>query len=121
MIEGLGRTKVKIIIITVHNTFAYAQKALRLGACDIITKPIGISQLREAFVRAVGWNYTDNETLNQALRYMYLHYAENINLNSLAESTCCTTATWLTFSGGILICPYFLIFIRSVSRKRPSF
>ncbi|HIR13191.1 MAG TPA: response regulator [Candidatus Choladousia intestinavium] len=90
VIEGLGRTKVKIIIITVHNTFAYAQKALRLGACDIITKPIGISQLREAIVRAVGWNYTDNETLNQALRYMYLHYAENINLNSLAESTCCT-------------------------------
>lgn len=90
VIEQLHGLKTKIIIITVYNTFAYAQRALRLGASDIIAKPIDVSQLKDAIVRAIGWNFTDSEPLNRALYYIYLHYAEAINLDSLAKIACCT-------------------------------
>lgn len=90
VIQRIDSSKTKVIFITVYNTFAYAQKALRLGACDIIAKPIDVSQLRESITRAVGWNFTDNETLNRALHYIYLYYSEAVNLNSLAEAACCT-------------------------------
>lgn len=90
VIEQLQGMKTKVIIITVYNTFAYAQKALRLGVCDIIAKPINVSQLKESIARAIGWNFTDSEPLNKALHYIYLHYAEAINLNSLASISCCT-------------------------------
>lgn len=90
VIEQLQGMKTKIIIITVYNTFAYAQKALRLGVCDIIAKPINVSQLKEAVARAIGWNFTDSDPLNRALHYIHLHYADPINLNSLAQVSCCT-------------------------------
>lgn len=38
---------IKVIIITAFDSFEYAQKALRMGASDIISKPIDHDQLRE--------------------------------------------------------------------------
>lgn len=90
VIEQMHGMKTKIIMITVYNTFAYAQKALRLGVSDIIAKPIDVSQLKGAIVRAIGWNFTDSDPLNRAVHYIYLHYAEAINLNGLAKISCCT-------------------------------
>jgi YesN/AraC family two-component response regulator len=90
VVEQLRGMKIKIIIITVYSTFAYAQKALRLGVSDIIEKPIHVSQLKDAINRAIGWNFTDSDPLNLALHYIYLHYSEAINLNSLAEISCCS-------------------------------
>ncbi len=90
VLQELRESKTKVIFITVYNTFAYAQKALRLGACDIIEKPIDVTQLKEAIIRAIGWNFTENETLNRALQYIYQHYSETITMNELAEKACCT-------------------------------
>ena len=90
VLKKLKGSKTKVIFITVYNTFAYAQKSLRLGACDIIEKPIDVSSLRDSIVRAIGWNFTDSETLNRALHHIYLHYSQALTLNELAEAACCT-------------------------------
>lgn len=80
----------KFIVITAYDSFSYAQKALRLGARDIISKPIDLSQLKEAINRAVGWNFTANDTVNKMLWYIHTHYTENISLEDLEEITYCT-------------------------------
>lgn len=80
----------KVIIITAYDSFEYAQRALRLGASDILSKPIEFEQLEQAIVRAVGWNFTGNETINIILAYLYEHYQEQIELTTLAELTFCT-------------------------------
>ena len=80
----------KFIVITAYDSFGYAQKALRLGACDIISKPIELGQLKEAVGRAVGWDFTANDTVNQMLWYIHTHYTENISLEDLTEITFCS-------------------------------
>lgn len=80
----------KVIIITAYDSFAYAQRALRLGASDILSKPIEFEQLEQAIVRAVSWNFTGNETVDTILCYIYEHYNEQIELDTLAELTFCT-------------------------------
>lgn len=42
---------VKIIMLTAHDDFAFAQKALRLGAVDYLLKPIRPANLREVLIR----------------------------------------------------------------------
>lgn len=80
----------KVIIITAYDSFEYAQWALRLGASDILSKPIEFEQLEQAIVRAVGWNFTGNEAVDTILAYIYEHYNEQIELDTLAELTFCT-------------------------------
>lgn len=92
VMERLKGMKTKVIIITVYNTFAYAQRALRMGASDILAKPIDVQQLKEAIARAIGWNFTDSDLLNRALYFINLHYAEPVNLNLLARECCCTAS-----------------------------
>lgn len=41
-------------------------------------------------MRAVGWNFTGNETVDTILCYIYEHYNEQIELDTLAELTFCT-------------------------------
>lgn len=81
---------VKVIIVTAYDSFEYAQKALRLDVCDIISKPIDFGQLRQAIVRAIGWNFTDNQIVNTILAYIHLHYTENIKIEDLVKVTYCT-------------------------------
>lgn len=80
----------KVIIITAYDSFEYAQKALRLGASDILSKPIDMEQLKQAVIRAIGWNFTGNEVVDTILAYLYGHYAEKIELETLAQLTYCT-------------------------------
>lgn len=82
----------KVIIITAYDSFEYAQRALRLGACDIISKPIDFEQLRQAIIRAVGWNFTGNEVVDTILAYIYENYQEKIELETLAGLTYCTSS-----------------------------
>lgn len=88
IIEKMKSTKV--IIITAYGSFEYAQKALRLGASDILAKPIDFAQLRQAIVRAIGWNFTGNELVDTILAYLYGHYNEQIELGTLAALTYCS-------------------------------
>ena len=80
----------KVIIITAYDSFEYAQRALRLGASDILSKPIEFEQLEQAIIRAIGWNFTGNEVVDTILAYIYEHYNEQIELDTLAELTFCT-------------------------------
>lgn len=82
----------KVIVITAYDSFEYAQKALRLGAADILSKPIDFEQLEQAIVRAVGWNYTGNEIVDTILAYICDHYNEQIELSTLSEMTYCTAS-----------------------------
>ncbi len=90
VIERLKINNIKVIIITAYSTFTYAQRALRLGVSDIIAKPVDMDSLRQAVQRAIGWDFTTNETLNKALFYIHTHYSEKIELEMLAEISCCT-------------------------------
>lgn len=83
-------TDTKVIIITAYDSFEYAQKALRLGAIDILSKPIEFEQLKQAIVRAVGWKFTGNEIANTVLEYIHAHYYEKMELETLANYTFCS-------------------------------
>ncbi len=72
------------IIITAYDSFEYAQRALRLGAKDILLKPIEYKQLLQSITRAVGWKFTDNDTLNDILEYINMNYSEKIDLQKLS-------------------------------------
>lgn len=76
---------VKIVIITAYESFEYAQRALRMGAMDIILKPIEYEQFTQALRRSVGWNFTANDLVNQVLEYIHTHYTEKIELQLLSE------------------------------------
>lgn len=73
------------IIITAYDSFEYAQQALRMGAKDIILKPIEYKQLVQAITRAVGYKFTGNATLDEIVEYIHIHYAEDIDLQKLAN------------------------------------
>ena len=79
----------KVIIVTAYGSFEYAQRALRMDVSDIIAKPIELEQLRSAVTRAIGWNFTDNSTVNQILAYIHQHYKEKIELEDLSRETFC--------------------------------
>lgn len=85
--EIAGTSGAKIIILTAFASFQNAQQALRLGVSDILPKPIDFEQLRTAITRAVGWNFTSNETVNLMLEYIHAHYREGIGLEDLAQVT----------------------------------
>lgn len=76
--------QMKFIIITAFESFEYAQRALRMGASDILLKPIDENQLYAAVRMAIGWSFTTNETVNEILAYIHDHYNENILVSDLA-------------------------------------
>lgn len=76
---------IHFIIITAFESFSYAQKALRLGAKDILLKPIQYEQFSEAITRTIGWEFTNNDTVNKILEYIHDHYSEKIDLTTLSE------------------------------------
>ncbi len=73
------------IIVTAFEQFDYAQEALRLGAKDILLKPVEKEQLIKAIGRAVGWNFTGNEIVDGIMEYINEHYSEKIGLAALSE------------------------------------
>ncbi|MDR1308456.1 MAG: response regulator [Deltaproteobacteria bacterium] len=75
----------RYIIITAYESFTYAQEALRLGARDILLKPIDSSQLIAAVTRSIEYQFTANLLTNQILHYVHAHYAEQIDLRLLGD------------------------------------
>lgn len=82
----------QIIIITAYEAFEFARNALRLGACDILLKPLDFDQMTEAVKKAVGWQLTPNSLVNRVLAYIHEHYAEPITLIGLAQQFFCSEA-----------------------------
>lgn len=80
-----ARPEMQYIIITAYESFKYAQRALRLGAKDIILKPVEYEQLENAVTKLLGWRITNSDIVNDILEYVHHNYAEKIELNKLAE------------------------------------
>ncbi|MDL2259539.1 helix-turn-helix domain-containing protein [Deltaproteobacteria bacterium OttesenSCG-928-K17] len=75
----------RYIIITAFESFSYAQEALRLGACDILLKPIDSAQFIEAVSRSIEFQFTANQLTNEILHYIHRNYSEQIDLRLLGE------------------------------------
>lgn len=82
--------KIDFIIITAYDNFIYAQKALRLGAKDILLKPIEASTLIKSIENVLGYEYTDNNLLNEILDYVTINYSNDLILADVAEIFCTT-------------------------------
>jgi YesN/AraC family two-component response regulator len=78
-------TAPRYIVITAYDNFAYAQEALRLGACDILLKPIALDQFLEAVNRALGYQFTASPLVNQTLDYINRNYAKSVRLDELSK------------------------------------
>ncbi|MCC0639541.1 MULTISPECIES: response regulator [unclassified Clostridioides] len=76
--------EINFIVITAFNYFEYAQKALRLGAKDILLKPIDLKEFTDSIEKVVGYKYTNSELLNQLLEYISLNYYKDLSLNECA-------------------------------------
>ncbi len=74
-----------IIVITAYDSFEYAQSVFRLGAKDILLKPVDYKKFFETMERVLGFKYTDNATFNDILEYIHSHYKENVDLDFLCE------------------------------------
>ncbi len=74
------------IVITAYESFEYAQKSLRLGAKDIILKPIEFQQLVLSINRVMGWKFTSNDTVNQIIQYIHLNYPDKMEVKTIAAN-----------------------------------
>lgn len=75
---------IRFIVITAYSSFDYAQASLRLGAKDILLKPIEPKQFLETMERVMGYKYTDSKTFNDILEYVNSNYNGVIGLNECA-------------------------------------
>ncbi len=73
------------IIITAYESFQYAQQALRLGAKDILLKPVEFEPFCDAITRALGWKFTKNHLTNEIIEYIQQNYTQKIEVNELAR------------------------------------
>ena len=76
----------KFIIITAHESFQNAQQALRLGAKDILLKPVDKNQLLQSIMHAIGWKFTPNRLVNSLLAYIHKHSQEKVSLEDLSAT-----------------------------------
>lgn len=106
-IEMLSRlrergNRARVILLTAHSDFAYAQSAVKLGADDYLLKPFRNEELiaaidkvrrkeRELTVRVPGDGLSlakgdKSKYVLQALQYISLHYAdEDISITAIAQ------------------------------------
>ena len=76
---------IKFIVITAYSYFDYAQASLRLGAKDILLKPIEPKQFIETMERVMGYKYTDSQPFNAILEYVNNNYEKSVGLEDCAR------------------------------------
>lgn len=74
-----------VIVITAYGSFEYAQSVFRLGAKDILLKPVDFRKFFETMERVLGFKYTDNQTFNEILEYIHSHYKEEVDLDFVCD------------------------------------
>lgn len=84
-VQAQGLTDINFIIITGYNLFEYAQSALRLGAKDILLKPLNLEQFHETVIANLGFEHTSNYLVNQLLLYINDHYTEEVTLTDASK------------------------------------
>lgn len=75
----------KYIIITAYESFQYAQQALRMGAKDILLKPVEYESFCRAVSNAIGWKFTKSNLTNDIIEYIQNNYSQNVYVNHLAQ------------------------------------
>ncbi len=98
--------KIKVIFLTAYGDFAYAQQAIRLGACDYILKPFEDGELEAAIQRLIQQNILsqgsvraedliplkaageiENKYIRNAVEYIGQHYMEpGISIGQIADA-----------------------------------
>ncbi|CAH2214614.1 response regulator transcription factor [Tepidibacter aestuarii] len=84
-IKDLQKQSIDFIVITAYRYFEYAQLSLRLGAKDILLKPIESEQFVESVEKILEYKTSDNQILNQVLEHIHNNYQENIELKKCAD------------------------------------
>lgn len=110
MIENLRKNgcKAKIIILTAHNDFKYAQSALRMGVSDYLLKPLKDGDLEQALGKLIeqmeDWKHTQtglsskdspalhlnlkqsgvSKYVEEAIKYICEHYREELTISTVA-------------------------------------
>lgn len=92
--KAMQDNAVDYIIITAYSYFEYAQTALRLGAKDILLKPIEPEQFVDTMERVLGYRYSDNQLFNSILEYINNNYHGEIELKECAEK-CHTSPSYI--------------------------
>ncbi|UQZ89603.1 DNA-binding response regulator [Deltaproteobacteria bacterium Smac51] len=77
--------EVAFIVVTAYAYFEYAQKAIQLGARDLLLKPVLYDQFCDSLMRVLGYRYTDNPQFNALLEYIHSNYAEDLTLQKCAD------------------------------------
>lgn len=72
-----------IIMVTAFQSFEYAQKSIRIGVSDYITKPIIESELIETLQKYHKWN-AKSDSIQQAIHIIHQDYAEKLPLSTVA-------------------------------------
>ncbi|MBL9215816.1 MAG: response regulator [Opitutaceae bacterium] len=80
---------IEIIMLTAYETIETARQALRLGACDYLSKPFDLSTIREAVARALHLRRISETVANTSERLKVL--SDQLNDSSLKEEMARTT------------------------------
>lgn len=75
----------RYIIITAYESFDYAQQALRMGAKDILLKPVEYEAFCYAVARAMAWKFTRSDMTNDILEYIQKNFSQRIEVNDFAK------------------------------------
>jgi two-component system response regulator YesN len=78
---------IQIIIITAHQDFEYAQRSIKIGVTDYITKPIIDSELKEVIKKhAKDVHYMEYSTfVQETLSLVHERFHEKLNLSIAAQ------------------------------------
>lgn len=80
---------VEVIMLTAYETIETARQALRLGACDYLSKPFDLSTIREAVTRALHLRRISETVTSTSARLQALN--EQLNDTALKEEMSRTT------------------------------
>ena len=80
---------IEVIMLTAYETIETARQALRLGACDYLSKPFDLSTIREAVTRALHLRRISETVTNTSERLKAL--SDQLNDSSLKEEMARTT------------------------------
>lgn len=80
--------KTEIILITAHQDFSYAKKAIRLNVTDYLVKPVikkEFYQVIEQFLKNHAYIETKSEVINKVLDIIREDYHQKLNLSDVAQ------------------------------------
>ncbi|MFZ3590440.1 response regulator transcription factor [Bacillus sp. DJP31] len=78
---------IRIVMITAHQEFEYAKRAIQIGVGDFLTKPIIESELKEVIKKhAKDIHYLDcSKLVSDALQVIHVKYQEKLSLSMVAS------------------------------------